>query len=180
MAWGALAAKQLGALRMVTAFSGLGVLRNFDGATSETMPQRYDRALANDPASTWEHHVFEPDVVVVALGTNDFAGGKGDPGPGFAAAYTNMLAAVREAHPAARIVTTTSPMLGAFNYAKHRAYVEASIAARGSAGDTKITLVDIDEQSEADGYGCGYHPSVSTHRKMAARLVAHVKSLMGW
>ncbi len=180
MAWGARAAKQLGALRMVTAFSGLGVLRNFDGDTTETMPQRYHRALANDPDSVWDHQAFDPHVVVVALGTNDFAGGKGDPGPGFEAAYTELLATVREAHPNARIVTATSPMLSAANHTKLRAYVVAAIAARAAAGDPKITLVDVDEQRESDGYGCGYHPSASTQQKMAARVVAHVEALMGW
>ena len=179
-AWGALAAKELGALRMVTAVSGLGVLRNYDGATTETMPQRYDRALADDASSVWEHHAFEPDLIVVNLGTNDFAGGKGDPGPGFEAAYTKLLATLRETHPGAWIVATTSPMLSNENHARHRGYVAAAIAARAAAGDTKISLVDIDEQSPSDGYGCGYHPSVSTHAKMAARLVEHVKPRMGW
>ena len=179
-AWGAIAAKELGAMRMVTAVSGMGVFRNFDGSTSDTMPERYDRALAEDPTSVWDHRAFEPDLVVVNLGTNDFAGGKGDPGPAFEAAYTKFLGALRARHAAARIVVTTSPMLSGRNHAQQRAYVEAAIAARAAEGDTKISLVDLETQDGLDGYGCAYHPSIATHQKMAAKLVQHVKPLMGW
>ncbi len=180
LAWGALAAKELGALRMVTAVSGIGVLRNYDGSTSDTMPARYDRALADDATSTWDHEAFHPDVVVVNLGTNDFGGGKGDPGSGFEATYTKLLADLRARHPNARIVATTSPLLTGESRPEHRAYIEAAIAARASAGDSKITLVDLDEQSPGDGYGCDSHPSVTTQHKMAAKLVQHLKTLMGW
>ena len=180
MAWGALAAKQLGALRMVTAVSGMGVLRNFDGSTTDTMPERYDRSLADDPTSTWTHDVFEPDVVVVNLGTNDFAGGKGDPGPDFQLAYTKLLTDVRARHAGAWIVAATSPMLGLENGTKLRSYVEGAIAARVAAGDTKLSLLQIGTQSELDGYGCGYHPSITTHQKMAMLLVDHVKKQMAW
>lgn len=180
LAWGAIAAKQLAAQHMVTAVSGLGVVRNYGGDTTDTMPERYDRALANDASSTWDHRAFEPDVIVVSLGTNDFAGGKGDPGPGFEVAYARFLAALRAKHPQARIVAATSPMLSGDNRTKLHAYVAGAIAARLAEGDAKISLVDIAEQSEADGYGCGYHPSVTTQKKMAAQLVAHVKAILGW
>jgi len=180
IAWGALAAKQLGALRMVTAVSGMGVLRNFDGSLTDTMPERYDRSLADDATSAWTHDAFAADVVVVNLGTNDFAGGKGDPGPDFQRAYTKLLTNVRGRHADAWIVTATSPMLGPENGAKLRAYVAGAIAARASAGDTRLSLLEIGTQSALDGYGCGYHPSITTHRRMATLLVNHVKTLMAW
>lgn len=180
LAWGAIAAKELGAMHVVTAVSGIGVLRNYDGTTEDTMPERYDRALADDPDSTWDHAAFAPDLIVVNLGTNDFAGGKGDPGPGFEEAYTRFLAALRDKHPAAWIVVATSPMLSGETHARHWAYLEGALAARRRAGDTKLSLLDLPEQSEADGYGCGYHPSTTTQKKMATRLVALVTSLLDW
>jgi lysophospholipase L1-like esterase len=180
LAWGAVAARQLAALHMVTAVSGLGVIRNYGGDTVDTMPERYDRALADDASSIWDHHAFEPDVIVVNLGTNDFAGGKGDPGPGFQVTYTSFLATLRARHPQAQIVAATSPMVSNDDRTKLHAYVAGAVATRQSAGDAKVSWVDIDEQSPADGYGCDYHPSITTQKKMAATLVAHVKLLMGW
>lgn len=180
LAWGGLAAKQLGAMHTVVAFSGLGVTRNYGGDTTETMPDRYDRALANDPSSVWDHQGFVPDVIVVSLGTNDFSGGKGDPGGSFEEAYEGFLAGLRAKHPGARIVATTSPMLSNTNREKLHDYIANAVAARAAAGDTKLTMLDIAEQDEADGYGCSWHPSLKTQKKMAVRVAAHVKVVAGW
>ncbi len=179
LAFGALAARDLGALHTSIAVSGKGVYRNFGGETTETMPALYPRALANDETSTWDHS-FVPDVVVVALGTNDFSGGKGDPGPPFRAAYDAFLATLRATHPSAHLVAVTSPMLDGANHVAQRGYLEAAVAARRAAGDLAVSFLDMEEQRAEDGLGCGFHPSRTTQRKMADRLAAHVRSVLGW
>jgi lysophospholipase L1-like esterase len=179
LAWGALAAKELSAMHAAIAVSGLGVFRNYGGETEGTMPEVYGRAVATDPSSTWGHS-FVADVIVVSLGTNDFAGGKGDPGVAFRDTYVTFLASLRAEHPNAQLVATTSPMLSGSNRSMLRAYLEAAVAMRVAAGESKLTLLEIDEQDFGDGLGCGYHPSTTTQQKMAARLVAHVRALMGW
>lgn len=179
LAWGALAARQLSAVHQAIAVSGIGVLRNYDGRTEGTMPEVYGRSIANDPSSVSDHS-FAPEVVVVSLGTNDFAGGKGDPGVAFLGTYVTFLSFLRARHAGAHIVATTSPMLSGAYRTRLRAYLESAIAERVAAGDAKLTLLEIDEQDFADGLGCGYHPGKTTQAKMAARLVAHVKSLTGW
>lgn len=178
-AWGALSAKALSAMHTTIAFSGLGVSRNYGRDPSDTMPERYGRALAGDPSSTWDHS-FAPDVVVVSLGTNDFTGGQGDPGPTFQSKYEAFLGALRAIHPKAPIVAVTSPMLSEPNRTILRGYVEGAIAARAATGDANLTMLDIDEQHESDGYGCDYHPSAAKQAQMAATLTAHLKTLMGW
>lgn len=180
LAWGALASGALGAMRAVTAISGRGVVRNFDGQATDTMPEVYGRALADDATSAWDHAGFTPDVVVVNLGTNDFAGGKGDPGPAFEAAYASFLAELRQTHAAAAIVVATSPMLSGESRARHQAHLERAIAARARSGDAKVSLLVLPEQREIDGYGCGYHPSIATQQKMAAMLVVHLRAVLGW
>lgn len=47
-------------------------------------------------------------------------------------------------------------------------------------GDTKISAMRFDLQSEADGYVVNFHPSEVTHRKAAEKLVAEIKEVMGW
>ncbi len=179
LAWGALASRSLSAMHTSVAFSGLGVWRNYGGDPSDTMPARYSRALANDPSSLWDHS-FVPDVVVVNLGTNDFTGGQGDPGPSFESAYAAFLGELRAVHPSAPIVAVTSPMLSEPNRTILRGYVEDAIAARAAAGDTNVTLLDIEEQHETDGYGCDYHPSAAKQQAMAAALTAHLWAVMRW
>jgi lysophospholipase L1-like esterase len=180
LAWGALASKELGALHMATAVSGIGVIRNFGGDTTDTMPALYDRAIANDASSSWDPRGFEPDVIVVELGTNDFEGGKGDPGAAFQATYTAFLALLRARHALAHVVAATSPMASTENRARLAAYVAGAVADRAAAGDANVSWLDIAQQSAADGYGCDWHPSVTTQQKLAAELVAHLKPRMGW
>jgi len=177
-AWGALAARELSAAHTTIAWSGLGLYRNYDGVTTDTMPLLYGRAIGDDPESTWDHS-FVPDVVVVALGTNDFAGGKGDPGSVFETTYVAFLEELRSIHPKAHLAVATSPMLSGNNRAKLLEYATAAVAARVNAGDANVSLVDLDEQRELDGYGCNHHPNVVTQRKMAAKLVAHLRARLG-
>jgi len=155
------------------------VVRNYGGETDDTMPQVYGRALAVDPSSTWDNS-FVPDVIVLNLATNDFSDGKGDPGPVFQDTYATFLTKLRATHPKAHIVAATSPMLSEPSRTESRAYMAGAIAARAAAGDSNLSLLDIDEQIEADGLGCDYHPNKTTQQKMAARLVAHLKARMGW
>ena len=69
--------RELGAAHVAIAYSGIGMLRNNGGGTTGTMPERYERTLADDAASLGLAR-YTPDVVVIDLGTNDFA--TGDPG----------------------------------------------------------------------------------------------------
>lgn len=182
-AWGALAAAQLGALHSAVAYSGIGVYRDYGGATTEQMPVRYDRSLADDATSTWDHASQHPDVVVVNLGTNDFA--QGDPGAAYTTAYASFLDALRSKHPSAFLVVATSPMLtdswpeGEQHRTKQIAALDALVTTR-KATDPKIALLVLDEQLESDGYGCDSHPNVTTQQKMAAKLVAFLKQTLGW
>ncbi len=188
-AWGALAAKELGATRTIIGYSGIGVLRDGGGDKNDQMPARYDRALADDSSSAWDHaSAPHPDVVVVNLGTNDFA--TGDPGVAFQTAYLAFLSDLRAKHPNAYIVVATSPMLtdtfpaDEARRTKSIAALKAIVAARqagdGGAPDAKIGLLELDEQVASDQYGCDYHPSTQTQQKMATKLVAFVKQAVGW
>jgi lysophospholipase L1-like esterase len=183
-AWGALAAKEVAADRSVVAWSGIGVWRDSAGGTVDQMPTRYDRAIASDPASTWTHASFEPDAIVVNLGTNDFA--QGDPGAAFETAYIAFLQKLRTTHPQAYLVVATSPMLtdsypeGEQRRTKSLAALNRIVEARKTGGDAKVALLTIDEQTDADKYGCDYHPSTITAQKMGARLAGFLKSTLGW
>jgi lysophospholipase L1-like esterase len=179
-----LTATALQATHAAIAWSGIGVYRDYNGSTTDQMPVRFLRTLGDDASSRWDFSVV-PDVVVVSLGTNDFA--RGDPGPAFETAYERFLADVRSKYPTAPILVALSPMLtasfpGAMSTrTTAAARLEAVVAARASAGDAKVSYFEFDEQNgAADGYGCGYHPGLTTHQKMSAKLVEAIKSVTGW
>lgn len=147
------------------------------------MRELYLRTIAAEDGE-WDFAGYSPDVVVVALGTNDFA--TGDPGAEFVTAYLELLASVRERFEDPWILLAESPMLsdsvpaGGMHRTRARAHLDAVVAASMEAGDDRVLLLEIAEQDPADGMGCEGHPSETTHRKMADALVARVRSLTGW
>jgi lysophospholipase L1-like esterase len=148
------AARSLGMDLVTQCWSGRGVIRNYDGTTSGTMPELYQPAAA--PA----------DVVVVALGTNDFLGGKGAPldTAAFEARYIAFLAQLREQNPQARIVVTSSPMLGEDVREAARRSFDRIVAARHD-------VLFLDMEYQATRRGCDYHPNAEMHRILAKQLV---------
>ena len=179
LSYEAIAARAVNAELYTEAWSGIGVIRNYDGGTSDVMPDRYPRTLPERATSSWDFTKFIPDAVVINLGTNDFA--KGDPGAAFQAAYLKFVGDLRGHYPAARFFLALGPMLSSDDYAKAMVYLKAVIATRATAGDANLTLLEFGLQDgNADGLGCDYHPSVKTHQKMADKLQAALKADLGW
>lgn len=174
LAWGALAAAELDAMHVSIAYSGIGMYRNNGGDITETMPMRYGRVLADDATSTWTWD-YTPDVIVIALGTNDFAGG--DPGQPFVDAYVAFVQMLRTRFPRTPVVLATSPMLDGAARTQLHDHLAAVVSA---VGDPQVTSVEIAEQLAADGYGCDYHPDTTTQRKMADALVPAIRAATGW
>lgn len=174
-AWGAFAARELGAARTSLAYSGVGMARNNDGSTTNTMPTRYGRTFADNatPAWTWS---TTPDVVVIGLGTNDYA--SGDPGQAYEDAYVAFVRDQVRAHaPAAPVLLATSAMMGGTPRAQMRARLDAVVA---RLADPKVSVVEIPEQLASDGYGCDYHPNEISQHKMATALVPAIRAVTGW
>jgi lysophospholipase L1-like esterase len=179
LSYEALAARALNAELYTEAWSGIGMLRNYEGTTTDVMPIRYPRTLPERAASTWDFAKFIPHAVVINLGTNDFA--KGDPGAAFQSAYLKFVSDLRVRYPSARFFLALGPMLSAADYPKAAAYLKAVIAERATAGDKNLALLEFGIQdANADGIGCDYHPSLKTHQKMADKLQAALKADLSW
>jgi lysophospholipase L1-like esterase len=183
-AYAAIASRKLGAAHVSVAYSGIGIYRNSNGATDNQMPVRFNRTIADDPTIPWDFS-YKPDVVVVNLGTNDFA--TGDPGQAYIDAMSFFLDDVRGHYPDAFLLLAVGSMLsdsypvGAMQLTKVKGYLEGIVAARKGAGDTAVGFVDLGEQNGVeDGIGCDYHPSIATHAKMADKLVAAIQAAKGW
>ena len=52
----------------------------------------------------------------------------------------------------------------------------SSVAASGN----RVGFVDLAAQLASDGYGCDYHPSEITARKMADVTAAKIREVTGW
>lgn len=188
-AYGALAARNLGLDYEARAWSGRGVSRNSDGSVENTMPMLWWRtvpvleeslgpALEQDP----------PSVVLINLGTNDLAEGR-PPEDAFVQEYLEMIERIRREYGAqVPIVLLIGSMLqderrpgrDASDLAIARQWHEEIVERRREAGDDRVSLLQFEPQTEADGYGAQYHPSIRTHERMADRLTRYLRDQPWW
>ena len=179
LAYGAITARALSAEPHVIAYSGKGAYRDYSGSTGEQMPALYERTFADDSSSTWDFSSWKADVVVLNLGTNDFA--SGDPGQPYVDAYAGMVKQIRGHYPDAYILCAVGSMLAGASLSTDVGYVKGVVSAANAGGDIRVSFVDLGvQEGNVDGFGCDYHPSVKTDQLMADKLTAAIKAIAGW
>ena len=183
LSYGALAARAVGAELSTVAWSGKGVVCNYgdepDSCTAP-LPEYYDRALPARPTSQWNFSSWQPQAVVVNLGTNDFSTAHDPTEAEFEAAYSALLGKIRAAYAEAVILCTIGPMLFGDDLAKARTSIARAVQARVDAGDAKVKVFELVPTDPANGYGCDWHPSLQTHQVMAETLTAVLETELGW
>jgi hypothetical protein len=172
----AVAARAVGADLVTTAWEGKGLVCNVgDGPCTNPLPTYYDRALPNRADSKWNFASWQPQVVVINLGTNDFSSAVDPSAEEFAAGYVAFLRRIRGNYPGAIILLTCGPMLGGTELQKVRDGI-ATVTA--TMGDSLVRTFQF--PGNMTPYGCGGHPSVAMNQKMADVLVAELKKQLGW
>ncbi|MDX3118476.1 GDSL-type esterase/lipase family protein [Streptomyces sp. B21-097] len=179
VSFGALTARRLGADYQLNAYSGLGMVRNYNGGSPDvTYRTYYDRALLNVPGDVWRNPgTWRPRLVVVDLGTNDFstAVNPGEPwtpdslAAAYRSAYGDFLQKLRTRYGAA----TTIVAVGAGQFAGH---VQQVVEARNDAGDSRVRYWPLDD-SGLDFQGCHWHYSAHDDRLIADRLTSFIGGL---
>ncbi|KAH9816992.1 SGNH/GDSL hydrolase family protein [Teratosphaeria destructans] len=179
-AYGYLAAQKLDAEVHVNCWSGKGVYRNNDKSTTNTMLDLWQLSLPADHKTAWDFSIWQPQVVVINLSTNDFAGGVPD-ALAFQGAYQKLLAQVRGKYPDALIFCALGPLMSDTYPAGQKALSTARKdiqSALKSANDDKVFFVEFPPQG-AD-VGCDYHPNVATQAAMAEQLAEAIGAKTGW
>lgn len=175
LTYGAVAARALGAELSTVAWSGKGVVNNYGDDVFEPLPTIYDRLLATD-AAPWDFS-WQPDVVVINLGTNDFSTDNDPPENVFVPAYVGFLAHLRAVYPDAFILAIAPSLYGA-EVQMVAGYLQSAVDQRHTAGDFDVAFADVNV--EWIGSGCDGHPSVATHANMGAKLADTLKAELGW
>ena len=170
-AFGALTAAHYNADYQVNAISGRGVVRNYNGGLSDTLPAAYPyvlfdrRQLSDDPA-------WHPQVLVIALGTNDFSTPL-NPGEkwksrealhaDYEAAYVRFIASLRERNPNAWIILWTT---GTENGEIENEAAKVAAQAK-SQGEIRLAYLPINNLAFS---GCHNHPSVADDKIISSKL----------
>ncbi|MFF8280111.1 RICIN domain-containing protein [Streptomyces lateritius] len=179
MSYGALTARRLNADYQINGYSGLGMVRNYNGGSPDvTYRTFYDRALLNVPGDVWQNPgTWRPQLVVVNLGTNDFstAVNPGEPwtpdslAASYRSAYGDFLQKLRTRYGAG----TTIVAVGAGQFAGH---VQQVVKARNDAGDGGVRYWFLDDAG-LDFLGCDWHYSAHDDRLIADRLTSFIAGL---
>ncbi len=170
--------------------SGIGVYRNYDGPKNgnlENMPWQYEYTLFNDHAEKWDFSKYQPQLVCINLGTNDFSTNNYEPAL-YEKNYRTFLATVRGKYPFAKIVLLTGPMLGMKESQIQRDILDKickdvnkkGVDGKTRKGDKNVFRFDFSFQTGDLGYGASWHPSKLQHEKMASELLPFLKNLMNW
>jgi len=193
MTYAAVAARALGADYHLTAVSGIGLVRNYSSQyDARTMPEVYDLMYVERMDSTpWDTAAFVPDIVVVALGTNDFSPGEvynlGMPPQesldvaAYTAAYIEFVNSLRGYYPDAQIVAMSSPMLGngwptaTDTFATDLVTAVTAVETSFVGVDDKVHSFQI---SGISGQGCGTHPNVAQHATLGTELAEAIRGMM--
>lgn len=170
--------KNLDAISMVVARSGIGIYKNFGDTITGSewpMPRVYETALINDHESQWNFSQWKPDVVVLGLGTNDLSENNYS-NEKFRVAYVQFVKNIRKHYPTAWIVLLNSPMLHYQQAQDLTDVIGSSITALHMQNDQKIVTFSFQEQDDSLGYGADWHPSAKRAQEMARYLTYFIKT----
>lgn len=185
LAFGALTARKLDADHQINAFSGRGMVRNYNGGEPGTdFRTYYDRALLNVEGDVWRKPgSWCPQVVVVGLGINDFSTPL-NPGERWAtieelvadyeSAYHGFLDTLR-----ARYGPRTFLVVAAAHLWNTTAFADATlriVEERCRRGDHRVSRWFYDDPG-LDHLGCDWHPSLHDHRIISGLLDDHLAGL---
>ena len=179
-AFGPLVARRLDADYTVNAYSGFGIVRNYDGGSPElSLPAIYERLKPDDAAKSDRADAhWRPQVIVVNLGTNDFstpvkAGERWRDREALASDYRRRYAefvrSLHRRHPRARFI-----LMGSEEFHDQVAQVAASLAGELSGRVVTLRFAGLDKA------GCHYHPSLADNRLLAGLVEAEINRLIAW
>lgn len=172
--------RRLDAETELVCYGGRGLVRDYRGLGAAdnvlNAPQFLDLSVPADAVkerAAWDAARWQPDAILISLGTNDFNLEKTKPldEQAWVAAYVQFLSRVRAEYPRARILLTegaivVDPLL--------RELVQR---AAKQANDPLLTYVP---SVHYPGNGCDGHPTRAQHEKMADDFEPVLRSALGW
>ncbi|MEJ5285517.1 MAG: SGNH/GDSL hydrolase family protein [Brevinematales bacterium] len=157
----------------VVAISGKGLVRNYGEPkdfSTDPLPFYYKRTFQGID-DEWDFSKWQPDVVFIALGENDFSTSPVPSGEKYYIAYKNFIKLIRNNYPASKIVMICT-MSGRDIYREtlKESYLKLSKELK-DIYHFEFPLVQANEG------GCDNHPNYLAHRRFAEELVEFVRGL---
>jgi lysophospholipase L1-like esterase len=171
-------ARYFGAEQMVTAHSGMGITRNYNGKnTDDNMVSHYLRTFDTDPEVSWDPKTSEvkPDITVIYLGTNDFSTQMQPAERVFVRNYIQLLKEIKDfygpGHPVLCMAPKHDPLI--------LGYIRKAVETCGLTDIHLLGLGPSVHNNDGD-MGADGHPAYGGHRKIAYSLIPYISTVTGW
>ncbi len=170
-AFGPMVAGHYGADYQVNAISGHGVVRNYDGSAGDPVPVAYPYVLF-DKRERYEDPAWKPEVIVIALGTNDFSTSlhagerwksREELHADYEGTYVRFVQQLRAENAGAYFVLWATEKADG----EIEAEVGKVVGRLKAGGEKRVAFLPIDGLSFG---GCHAHPSVADDGVIAAKL----------
>lgn len=198
-AYSYITAKKLNADYSIVSKSGAGIVSGYteDGTRNlqNILTDYYDKMGCSMfkigdvfPAEFEYDFSFEPDIIIINLGTNDLSYcTPAEPSVRerfdskelenrrreFCSAYKSFLEHLREKNPFAKIICILGIMGEDLNNT-----VEMAVNMQIAEGDRRIWWLPLSDQDPACGYGTDYHPSVRTQQLLCNTVSDFVEKVL--
>jgi hypothetical protein len=182
-AYGPRVARKLGVNYILSSVSGIGIYRTWN-REEPSMLQLYDKVdFGLESSRNWDFSKYTPQIVSIALGTNDLSNGDGKtPRNPFDSAkflnnYITFVQLVKSKYPDAQIILLNSPMVdGQRNILLQNCLttVKEKIDSLYSSGPP-VALFFFKSMLPR---GCSGHPSVEDHAILADELFPFLNNIL--
>ena len=152
------------------AISGQGMAQSISGTNSPVMKDYFSLTVPQkgiDASNQYNLQRENPDVIVVNLGTNDFASQVDE--QYFETQYSDFLTSLRTIYPDSSIVCVAGPHKVGLLAKTH---IQSIVEAHKSCGEEHIYFKEL---SPAEGLGADGHPSSSEQEVAGNELVAFIR-----
>lgn len=160
---------------MITAWSGMGMVRNYgDSNPTSAAPFRsvYPRTCGSVANNDYDF-AWQPDVVVVALGINDFSTTPHPSEEQYVGGYLSFIQTLRSHYPDAHIICTYLSSMDSVA----SGYIAT---AASTSGDSKVHFTSVPYNLVVpDDFGPHYHPNVVGQTKIADAFIPVFDGIMG-
>ena len=182
-AYGPRVARALHTNFVLSSVSGIGVYRNWN-SDGPAMPQVYENTdFQAKSTQHWNFAAYSPQVVSIALGTNDLSAGDGKTprlpfdSTRYVSSYVQFIKLVKSKYPQARIALLSSPMASGQNRALLQRCLTAVQQQTNAAYPTAKPVATYFFRP-MQARGCSGHPNVEDHAILAKELEPFFQKLL--
>ena len=180
LAYGPRVARALDVNYEVNCVSGMGMYRNWNDENEPVMPEVYPYLHLNGEHGKRAEIDKEnpPQIVSIALGTNDFSFGDGEKErlpfneKNFKQNYIDFVKKIFDTYPETKVALLSSPMIGS---EEGQNLIDILKEIQQELADRPI---EVFEFGTMDLRGCSYHPSADDHELMAEKLIPFYRKML--